>query len=411
MNKNAKKRIDAMLAAGVSPARMKGSEGQALNRGRATIKLIGNDGEATAAGKYWTIKSGQPLPVGGFMQQVATREGNLEFIKLPDGRRGVTRKFDETTGDYKFTKLGNDYYKLLRRKYVASVPVIVKGERKNGSGYTFKSSKPIGMFGIKPTSIPLHLTMDQRRAKVKQMIEADIPENKVVYEVSKDTWTLDSEGSWLIDEETVGTNKATGEGESHVTLERPSDKHRRRRAAAKPVFSHFLFSEAICDEAFEEHDDKLCCPRQIAAVLKLDFVAVCEDLLVIERGLYQTETWEEEGCTIEMIIAYTQMHGLGCCIVHNEQVLETRAGNPILAFTMHEGHLYFYKSPRVRQALMARRTGAVTRLKKTQGATRTPIAADWKPWANELEAGHFYVDENDLALSELGSWIKRSTRR
>ena len=63
---------------------------------------------------------------------------------------------------------------------------------------------------------------------------------------------------------------------------------------------------------------------------------------------------------------------------------------------MHEGHVYFYKSTRVRQALMARRTGAVTRLKKTQATTRTPIAADWKPWANKLEEGHFYVDENDL---------------
>ena len=51
MNKKAKQRIDAMIAAGVSPARLKGSEGQALKLGRSTIKLIGNGGEATTAGK------------------------------------------------------------------------------------------------------------------------------------------------------------------------------------------------------------------------------------------------------------------------------------------------------------------------------------------------------------------------
>ncbi len=112
MNKKEKNRIDAMIAAGVSPARLKGSEAQALKLGRSTIKLVGNDGESTAAGKYWAIRSGTPLPAGGFMQQEAVREGNVEYIKLAGGRKGATRKWDEATGLFKFTKLGNEYYKL-----------------------------------------------------------------------------------------------------------------------------------------------------------------------------------------------------------------------------------------------------------------------------------------------------------
>ncbi len=111
MNKKAKNRIDAMIAAGVSPARLKGSEAQGLKLGRSTIKLVGNDGNSTAAGKYWAIAAGQPLPAGGFMQQEAVREGNVEYIKLAGERRGLTRKWDEATGIFKFTKLGNDYYK------------------------------------------------------------------------------------------------------------------------------------------------------------------------------------------------------------------------------------------------------------------------------------------------------------
>ncbi len=388
MNKKAKQRIDVMIAAGVNPARLKGSEAQGLKLGRSTIKLIGNDGQATQAGKYWTIASGQPLPVGGFMQQDAVREGNVETIKLADGRKGVTRKWDEATGVYKFTKLGNDYYKLLRRNYVAAVPVIIDGKRKNGSTYKVKSHMPVEKLGLKPKSIPLNMGSPQRRARVKQMIEEELPD-EALYEVSDESWTLDPDGSWKISEETVGTNPDTGNGESHVVLD--------RRVGARPVFTQFLFAEALCDEAFEEHPDKLCCPRQIASILKLDLSEVCRDLLTVERALYQTENWEEVGCIPKMVLEYARMNGLGCCILHNEQVVDTLPGNPILAFTVHEGHSYFYKTTRIRQALMARRTGEITHLKKAQRSASTPITSEWKPWADEIEAGHFFVDENDMA--------------
>ena len=292
MNTKAKRRVDAMIAAGVSPARLKGSEGQALKLGRSTIKLVGDDGEATAAGKYWTLASGQPLPVGGFMQQDAIREGNVEYIKLAEGRRGVTRRWDEATGLYKFTKLGNDYYKLLRRNYVAAVPVIVNGKRKNNSTYKFKSRMPISRFGLKPKSVPLNLDEAQRHALVRRMIEEELSD--VLYEVSAETWTLDPDGSWLISEETVATNPDTGLAEAHVVLD--------RRVGARPVFNQFLFADALCDEAFEEHDDKLCCPRQIASILNIDIGVVCEDLSTVERALYQRDTWEEIGCSPRMVL-------------------------------------------------------------------------------------------------------------
>ena len=281
-----------MIAAGVSPARLKGSEGQALKLGRSTIKLVGDDGEATAAGKYWTLASGQPLPAGGFMQQDAIREGNVEYIKLAEGRRGVTRRWDEATGLYKFTKLGNDYYKLLRRNYVAAVPVIVNGKRKNNSTYKFKSRMPISRFGLKPKSVPLNLDEAQRHALVRRMIEEELSD--VLYEVSAETWTLDPDGSWLISEETVATNPDTGLAEAHVVLD--------RRVGARPVFNQFLFADALCDEAFEEHDDKLCCPRQIASILNIDIGVVCEDLSTVERALYQRDTWEEIGCSPRMVL-------------------------------------------------------------------------------------------------------------
>ncbi len=43
-----------------------------------------------------------------------------------------------------------------------------------------------------------------------------------------------------------------------------------RWVGARPVFMQFLFAEALCEEASEDHDDKLCCPHHIGAILKLD---------------------------------------------------------------------------------------------------------------------------------------------
>ena len=237
--------------------------------------------------------SGQVLPAGGFLQQAATRNGNIESIRLRDGSRGVTRRWDEGTGEYKFTRLGNTYYKTVRRNYVVTVPVIINGKRKDGSTYQIRSTMPVSKLGLKPSTIPTNMTSPRRRAKVRRMVEQELPD--VLYEVSDETWTLDPAGSWRIHEETVGTN-AAGDVEAETVLDRPT--------GARPVFGNFLFPEALCDEAFEEHDDMLCCPRQMAAVLKKDFGVICSDLSAIERQLYQTETWQEKGCTPRMVIEY-----------------------------------------------------------------------------------------------------------
>ena len=75
-----------------------------------------------------------------------------------------------------------------------------------------------------------------------------------------------------------------------------------------------------------------------------------------------------------MVLGYSRMNGLGCVVVQNEAVIETLPGHPILAFTVHEEHSYFHKTPRVRLALMRRRTGEVKRLKKAQRSATTPEA-------------------------------------
>ena len=64
----------------------------------------------------------------------------------------------------------------------------------------------------------------------------------------------------------------------------------------------------------------------MAAILKLDCGTICNDLSVIERLLYQTDTWQEKGCTPRMVLEYCRMHELGAAVVHNEAVVEVLAG-------------------------------------------------------------------------------------
>ena len=64
--------------------------------------------------------------------------------------------------------------------------------------------------------------------------------------------------------------------------------------------------EGICKEAFEEHEDNCCVPRQIAAVLKFECADVCRDMDAVERRLYPDApaSWHEVGCTPRMVLEY-----------------------------------------------------------------------------------------------------------
>jgi hypothetical protein len=94
----------------------------------------------------------------------------------------------------------------------------------------------------------------------------------------------------------------------------------------------------------------MCCvPRQIAALLGLDFGLICNEMTEIELKLYGESKWCEKGCTPRMVIEFCKQRCLGACIMHNGNVLEALAGqNPIVA-ALHENHLYFYKNMKTRK--------------------------------------------------------------
>jgi hypothetical protein len=154
--------VDALIAAGVTPDRLKGSEGIALVQGKRRIRLVTNSGDVTKQGRYWERKTGERLPTGGFMRQKAEREGGTESIRMRDGSRGITRRWNEVRGEWDFTRLGTSYYKTLRRNYVVSVPVVVRGTRADRSTYEYRAHISVQKDGLTSKELPLRLNSPER---------------------------------------------------------------------------------------------------------------------------------------------------------------------------------------------------------------------------------------------------------
>ena len=133
---------------------------------------------------------------------------------------------------------------------------------------------------------------------MKEIVLSQIAPGQVLYEVSNERWFFDESGTWKISEQSVEVDDS---GEPIVTT-RVEEDILERRVGVRPSLSQLPYVEGLCKEAFEGHEDMLCCPRQMAAVLRRDFGEVYSELDDVERTLYGTGTWRERGCTGRMIV-------------------------------------------------------------------------------------------------------------
>ena len=66
----------------------------------------------------------------------------------------------------------------------------------------------------------MNLNHDQRVALVKRLVLSSIRSQETLMETSDEKWQYDPEGSWRINEETVGVDPETHAPEAHVVLDR-----------------------------------------------------------------------------------------------------------------------------------------------------------------------------------------------
>jgi hypothetical protein len=196
----------------------------------------------------------------------------------------------------------------------------------------------------------------------------------------------------------VGVNPETGKAEAHVIMDR------RMRAPEPLVSNSILFQHAICDEAFVNVDDNQCAQRQIASILKQDLGGICHKFAQINKTIYGHN--DLEVVTPKMVLEFCRNHDYGCVLVHNENIITTLPGAPILAFTCHEDHCFFYKDAAVRRALMQRRGEFTVRLQKAQRQTQTPPTSEWLPWKQQIGPGHFWTS----GASNVRAWFLKNKR-
>ena len=65
-----------------------------LRTGSRFVCLSDNNGNLTATGNEWEARTGEQLPESGIQGQKAIRKGNTETIKLRNGERAITRRYD-----------------------------------------------------------------------------------------------------------------------------------------------------------------------------------------------------------------------------------------------------------------------------------------------------------------------------
>ena len=164
---------------------------------------------------------------------------------------------------------------------------------------------------------------------MKQMVLESLPGERTgvstVMQHSEQEWEYDPDGNWLMSEETIAT--INNEAEAIVVVNRP--------LGVDPIKSDtFLLAKHIMPLAYENHNDKLCVPRQMAHIMNVN---ICE----IMAELNSVGGQENVGYSLATIIQYCQKERLRCVCINNNEILERIDGDidlPIIAFFIHADH-------------------------------------------------------------------------
>ena len=103
-------------------------------------------------------------------------------------------------------------------------------------------------------------------------------------EISDETFSYDRDSDWQISSLTTSVH-ADGTLTTEAAMRQP--------LAGKPLAcAAFLpYPDQIVDCAFEDHDDCLCVPRQLAAVLNEPL----EDIVEYFNQFFETDAWQQRG--------------------------------------------------------------------------------------------------------------------
>ena len=192
-------------------------------------------------------------------------------------------------GSVTLTRLGRQYFKRKSTEYVVSVPVIVSGTNRRGQIQNRTTSLPTDVLGVGQLLASDMLTETQKISKVKSFVLKSLglqTQNgrTVLQEISDETFSYDREGEWQISSLTTSVNE-DGTASTEAAMRQP--------LAGKPLACGAMlpYPDQIIDIAWEDYNDHLCVPRQLAYLLNEPL----EDIVEYFNQFYEGTNWQQVG--------------------------------------------------------------------------------------------------------------------
>ena len=358
-----------------------------------SVLLTRPNGQLTRAGQFYHSITGRRPPNRQFDEsQPLIRDGPSDYILTRGGARKLVRTL-QADGQYHLTKLGKAFFKDKYTEWLAHVPVIIRGRRRNGNPYERHDYLPVTALelGLSRQNDAWSEAQVARNVKEAVLRQLGQPEaNEPIYMISGETYFLHPTNEWAYSSSSMQV--IDNRVDTQIRLRQPL-------GALREVSYQLFAGDQILASAFEERQDMLCVPRQIAELLKLPLQEVVEDFNSICPG-----NWQQRGvCPAEIRtfcvwrnapMFYADSRGrLLDCFQPAEK--EEKA----IAFTSWNGHAYFYKSARaVSGCDDSEQRQRFRRLKRD---TPVPEFKDWRLWNGEIDSGYFWTEDIRGARAEL----------
>ena len=161
--------------------------------------------------------------------------------------------------------------------------------------------------------------------------------------------------------------------------------------------AHLPFTEdAYLPEAFEQRDDKLCVPRQIARLTRTTVEPVVEKF----NDIIGNSDWQQQGLHAEQTKEFARFTGCPFFFIGNNNLLSLyepiQKVNRALVCVAYDGHAFFMKSARLVSNWTLR--DGITLQERTvlqhEIKSQLPPLSEWREWKGEPSPAHFWTRES-----------------
>ena len=164
-----------------------------------SVLLTRPNGQLTRAGQFYHSITGRRPPNRQFDEsQPLIRDGPSDYILTRGGARKLVRTL-QADGQYHLTKLGKAFFKDKYTEWLAHVPVIIRGRRRNGNPYERHDYLPVTALelGLSRQNDAWSEAQVARNVKEAVLRQLGQPEaNEPIYMISGETYFLHPTNEW-----------------------------------------------------------------------------------------------------------------------------------------------------------------------------------------------------------------------